>query len=144
MLLTEANLARRRSLMFPQPERQKKVKKSMGAIKHVLGERKRAAIAAHKERVKAAAAAGTPINVNSDDSNNNNNMMPAFDFHDAGDEFDDELGGDDDEDEKDTSATETQDEGEGEFMEGDEDDMDEDDMDDDDDDDKDNNDKKKD
>lgn len=31
-----------------QPERRKKVRKSMGAIKHVLGERKRAKIADHK------------------------------------------------------------------------------------------------
>mmetsp|Transcript_17394 Transcript_17394/g.25226 ORF Transcript_17394/g.25226 Transcript_17394/m.25226 type:complete len:178 (-) Transcript_17394:130-663(-) len=41
MLLTEANLSRRKGLVFPQPERKVKVKKSMGAIKHVLGERKR-------------------------------------------------------------------------------------------------------
>ena len=31
-----------------QPERRKKVRKSMGAIKHVLGERKREKIADHK------------------------------------------------------------------------------------------------
>ena len=41
MLLTEQQLSRRKGLNFPQPERMKKVRKSMGAIKHVLGERKR-------------------------------------------------------------------------------------------------------
>jgi Mitochondrial 39-S ribosomal protein L47 (MRP-L47) len=41
MLLTEKQLSRRKSLNFPQPERILKVRKSMGAIKHVLGERKR-------------------------------------------------------------------------------------------------------
>lgn len=41
MLLTEANLSRRRDLLFPQPERRRKVRKSMGAIRAVLGERKR-------------------------------------------------------------------------------------------------------
>jgi len=41
MLYTEANLSRRKGQYFPQPERARKVKKSMGAIKAVLGERKR-------------------------------------------------------------------------------------------------------
>ena len=41
MLLTEANLSRRRGILFPQHARRQKVKKSMGAIKHVLAERKR-------------------------------------------------------------------------------------------------------
>ena len=41
MLLTEQQLSRRRGIVFPQPERQTKVRKSMGAIKQVLGERKR-------------------------------------------------------------------------------------------------------
>ena len=41
MLLTEQQLSRRKGIIFPQPERMKKVRKSMGAIKHVLGERKR-------------------------------------------------------------------------------------------------------
>lgn len=41
MLLTEQQLSRRRQLIFPQPHRLKKVQKSMGAIKQVLGERKR-------------------------------------------------------------------------------------------------------
>ena len=49
MLLTEKNLSRRKGLRFPQPERWKKVKRSMAAIKVVLGERKREKIAAHKE-----------------------------------------------------------------------------------------------
>ena len=48
MLLTEANLARRHGYMMIQPDRRKKVRKSMGAIRHVLGERKRAKIADHK------------------------------------------------------------------------------------------------
>lgn len=50
MLLTERQMSRRRNLIFPQPERIRKVKKSMGAIKHVLGERKRA----HLARIKYA------------------------------------------------------------------------------------------
>jgi Mitochondrial 39-S ribosomal protein L47 (MRP-L47) len=41
MLLTEQQLSRRRGIPLPQPERIKKVRKSMGAIKQVLGERKR-------------------------------------------------------------------------------------------------------
>ena len=45
MLYTESNLARRSGTIFPQPERQHKVKKSMAAIKTVLGERKRDKIA---------------------------------------------------------------------------------------------------
>lgn len=44
MLTTEAELSRRSSEYFPQPDRRQKVKKSMGAIKQVLGERKRAGI----------------------------------------------------------------------------------------------------
>ena len=46
MLLTEIQLSRRHSLIMPQPERLQKVKKSMGAIRHVLGERKREKLAA--------------------------------------------------------------------------------------------------
>jgi large subunit ribosomal protein L47 len=41
MLLTEKHLSRRKGLIFPQPERVQKVRKSMGAIKQVLGERQR-------------------------------------------------------------------------------------------------------
>lgn len=41
MLLTEQQLSRRRGVVFPQPERIRKVRKSMGAIRQVLGERKR-------------------------------------------------------------------------------------------------------
>jgi large subunit ribosomal protein L47 len=48
MLLTEQQLSRRRKLIFPQPERFQKVKKSMGAIKQVLGERKKVKIAEFK------------------------------------------------------------------------------------------------
>ncbi len=48
MLLTEANLARRHGYQMIQTDRRKKVRKSMGAIRHVLGERKRAKIADHK------------------------------------------------------------------------------------------------
>lgn len=40
VLLTEMNAARRSGMAFPQPDRKQKVKKSMGAIKTVLGERK--------------------------------------------------------------------------------------------------------
>lgn len=45
MLLTESNICRQSSVYFPQNERKKKVKKSMAAIKVVLGERKREKIA---------------------------------------------------------------------------------------------------
>lgn len=48
MLLTEANLARRHGYEMVQPERRHKVRKSMGAIRHVLGERKRKKIAEHR------------------------------------------------------------------------------------------------
>ena len=41
MLLTEQQLSRRKQIIFPQPERLQKVGKSMGAIRQVLGERKR-------------------------------------------------------------------------------------------------------
>lgn len=47
MLLTENNLCRRKAIPFPQADRRQKVKKSMGAIKAVLGERKRDKIAQH-------------------------------------------------------------------------------------------------
>jgi Mitochondrial 39-S ribosomal protein L47 (MRP-L47) len=50
ILLTELQLSRRRGLIFPQPERMKKVQKSMGAIRQVLGERKRVKIAAFREQ----------------------------------------------------------------------------------------------
>ena len=49
MLLTETNLARRHGYDMVQPDRRQKVRKSMGAIKHVLGERKRKKIKDHKE-----------------------------------------------------------------------------------------------
>lgn len=47
MLLTESNISRVNQVYMPQKSRQEKVKKSMAAIKHVLGERKREAIARH-------------------------------------------------------------------------------------------------
>eukprot|EP00537_Pseudo-nitzschia_pungens_P011106 CAMPEP_0172386640 /NCGR_PEP_ID=MMETSP1061-20121228/4113_1 /TAXON_ID=37318 /ORGANISM="Pseudo-nitzschia pungens, Strain cf. pungens" /LENGTH=228 /DNA_ID=CAMNT_0013116045 /DNA_START=139 /DNA_END=825 /DNA_ORIENTATION=+ len=50
MLLTERQLSRRRQLIFPQPGRFQKVQKSMGAIRQVLGERKRETVAAHLAR----------------------------------------------------------------------------------------------
>ena len=49
MLLTETNLARRHGYDMLQPDRRRKVKTSMGAIKHVLGERKQKKIKEHKE-----------------------------------------------------------------------------------------------
>lgn len=45
MLLTERQICRSNRLEFPQPERFRKVQKSMGAIRHVMGERKREKIA---------------------------------------------------------------------------------------------------
>jgi large subunit ribosomal protein L47 len=58
MLLTEQQLSRRRQVMFPQPDRMKKVKTSMQQIKQVLGERKRVKIAAfQQQRAEEAAAA---------------------------------------------------------------------------------------
>ena len=51
MLLTESNISRSNNLQFfPQPDRKLKVKKSMAAIKTVLGERKKQKIAAHLEK----------------------------------------------------------------------------------------------
>lgn len=41
MLLTEQQLSRRKNIPFPQPQRMVKVRKGMGAIRQVLGERKR-------------------------------------------------------------------------------------------------------
>jgi large subunit ribosomal protein L47 len=52
MLLTEQQLSRRRQLVFPQPQRFRKVQKSMGAIKQVLGERKIQKIAEHQTRIQ--------------------------------------------------------------------------------------------
>lgn len=49
MLLTESNLARRHGYEVVQPDRRKKVRKSGGAIKQVLGERKRKKIADWRE-----------------------------------------------------------------------------------------------
>lgn len=43
MLMTEQALSRRKERMFPQPERSKKVRDSMAAVKTVLGEREREA-----------------------------------------------------------------------------------------------------
>jgi large subunit ribosomal protein L47 len=54
MLLTEQQLSRRRQIIFPQTERVNKVKKSMGAIKQVLGERKLVKLAEHNERMEQA------------------------------------------------------------------------------------------
>ena len=54
MLLTEQQLSRRRQLAFPQPDRFRKVSKSMGAIRQVLGERKRERIREHNDRMKGA------------------------------------------------------------------------------------------
>ena len=48
MLLTESNLARRHAFEMVQPDRRRKVRKSMGAIKQVLGERKRKKIADYR------------------------------------------------------------------------------------------------
>merc|ERR1712194_465942 len=52
MLLTEGNLARRHGYELVQPDRRKKVGKSMGAVKHVMGERKRKKIGDHKAYMK--------------------------------------------------------------------------------------------
>ncbi len=47
MLLSESHICRQNGVYFPQKERQQKTKKSMAAIKTVLGERKRDKIAQH-------------------------------------------------------------------------------------------------
>mmetsp|Transcript_17896 Transcript_17896/g.26161 ORF Transcript_17896/g.26161 Transcript_17896/m.26161 type:complete len:147 (-) Transcript_17896:157-597(-) len=57
MLYTESNIARRTSVYMPQKEREHKVKKSMAAIKIVLGERKRDKIAQHALKMEALAEA---------------------------------------------------------------------------------------
>ena len=41
MLMTEQQLSHRKGIRFPQPDRVRKVQKSMGAVRQVLGERKR-------------------------------------------------------------------------------------------------------
>merc|ERR1712232_1259455 len=51
MLNTEKRLAVNQGVLFPQPERRKKVRDSMKAIKHVLGERKRERIAQQALRI---------------------------------------------------------------------------------------------
>lgn len=56
MLLTESNICRRNSVFLPQKDRQQKTKKSMAAIKTVLGERKRDKIA--KAALNALQGAG--------------------------------------------------------------------------------------
>ena len=48
MLMTEGNLGRRHGYDMPQLDRRQKVRKSMGAIKHVLGERKRKKISDYR------------------------------------------------------------------------------------------------
>lgn len=50
MLLTEKQILRRRNLEFPQADRWRKVKKSMGAIRHVMGDRKKEKIAEGKQK----------------------------------------------------------------------------------------------
>lgn len=55
MLLTEGHLARRHQTLMIQPERLRKVRKSMGAIKQVLGERKREKLASFALRQMALA-----------------------------------------------------------------------------------------
>ena len=57
MLLTERQICRSNRLEFPQPERFKKVQKSMGAIRQVMGERKREKIAQFESKTKMEAAA---------------------------------------------------------------------------------------
>lgn len=66
MLLTEQQISRRRGLVFPQPERMTKVQKSMGAIRQVLGERKREKIAAHHSQKKALESMATVDNMELD------------------------------------------------------------------------------
>ena len=94
MLLTELQISRRKSIIFPQPDRFRKVQKSMAAIKHVLGERKRAAIAAHEElkmledlQRKGGSSGSSSSPIAQDDHDDDND--------DDGDNVDDEEGGDD-------------------------------------------------
>ena len=74
MLLTEANLARRHGYMMLQPDRRKKVRKSMGAIRHVLGERKRAKIADHKLYLQELERVGALLEDLEVDANEGDNM----------------------------------------------------------------------
>jgi large subunit ribosomal protein L47 len=87
MLLTEQQLSRRRQLIFPQPERFKKVQKSMGSIRQVLGERKRETVAAHLARheeklqtkeLELAARMMDEVGINS-----NNNDQESFEGSDG-------------------------------------------------------------
>ena len=101
MLLTELQISRRKSIIFPQPDRFRKVQKSMAAIKHVLGERKRAAIAAHEElkmledlQRKGGSSSSSSSPIVQDDHDDDDND----DDNDDGDNVDDEEGGDGDDD----------------------------------------------
>ena len=51
MLNTEKRLAVNQGVLFPQPERRRKVKDGMRAIRVVLGERKREALARRALRI---------------------------------------------------------------------------------------------
>ena len=52
MVQTELVLCRRNQVTLPQPNRLRKIQKSMGAIRHVLGERKRERIASKLASLK--------------------------------------------------------------------------------------------
>ncbi len=74
MLLTETNLARRHGYEMVQPERKRKVQKSMGAIKHVLGERKVKKIGEYREYLKDVERLKNDVTVK---KNNQTRMMTA-------------------------------------------------------------------
>jgi Mitochondrial 39-S ribosomal protein L47 (MRP-L47) len=63
MLLTERQICRSNRLEFPQPERFRKVQKSMGAIRQVMGERKREKIAQfeHQKQLDIDEAAASQL-----------------------------------------------------------------------------------
>ena len=77
MLLTELQIGRRKTIIF---DRFREVQISMAAIKHVSGERKRAAIAAHEElkmledlQRKGGGGGSSSSPIVQDDHDNDNN-----------------------------------------------------------------------
>ena len=130
MLLTEANLSRRKSILMVQPERRVKVKKGMAAIKHVLGERKREALAAHALKKKTEKEMMEQNYKNNANSSTTTGMEQAMDCNEHEMlNYDDDDDAEEEEDEYDSDSFQDgiSDEGEDEGVDDDEYDSDDDD-----------------
>lgn len=99
MLLTESNLARRHAYEMVQPDRRRKVQKSMGAIKQVLGERKRKKIADYRaylmelerfDGLSTSSSSSSSVNVGGGGGRTGDGVGPA-DMEDAMDTEADNL-----------------------------------------------------